>query len=142
MLRTVEINFLFFSFLINFVWEMLQMPLFEYPIEFSPSAMNLSCTKASIGDAFITIVSFWFVALIRKNRYWIIKVSFWDLTLFLIPGIVITICFEALATGPLNRWTYSEVMPTIPYIGTGLAPILQWLILPLLTVFIVKRQIR
>jgi hypothetical protein len=55
--------------------------------------------------------------------------------------LIITICLEALATGPLNRWTYSAAMPTIPYIGTGLLPVLQWLVLPLIVVGIVKRQI-
>ncbi len=58
---------------------------------------------------------------------------------FLAIGLVITIAFELLATGPLNRWEYGELMPT--GIGVGAAPVAQWVILPLLQLWFVKRQI-
>jgi hypothetical protein len=54
-------------------------------------------------------------------------------------GLVITVAFELLATGPLNRWEYGEFMPT--GIGVGAAPVAQWVILPLLQLWFVKRQI-
>ncbi len=58
---------------------------------------------------------------------------------FLAIGLVITIAFELLATGPLNRWQYGELMPT--GIGVRAAPVAQWVILPLLQLWFVKRQI-
>ncbi len=58
---------------------------------------------------------------------------------FLAMGLVITIIFELLATGPLNRWEYSELMPTV--IGVGVSPVGQWVILPLIQLWFVKRQI-
>ncbi len=51
---------------------------------------------------------------------------------------MITVAFELLATGPLNQWEYGELMPTI---GVGDAPVANWLILPLLQLWFVKRQI-
>ena len=57
---------------------------------------------------------------------------------FLSIGLVITVIFEILATGPLNRWEYGELMPTI---GVGVAPVAQWVILPVLQLWFVKRQI-
>ncbi len=60
---------------------------------------------------------------------------------FLVIGLVITIVFELLATGPLNRWEYGELMPVIPVIGIGVTPVAQWVILPLLQLWFVKRQI-
>ncbi len=60
---------------------------------------------------------------------------------FLAIGLVITIVFEILATGPLNRWEYGELMPSIPVIGVGASPVAQWVILPLLQLWFVKRQI-
>lgn len=117
------------------------MPLFVYPVEVSLSAMNIECAKASVGDALITVFAFWVVAIIKNSRHWIMKPSLTTLGIFLIPGMVITIIFEALATGTLYRWQYAESMPTLPLLGTGLSPVLQWLILPLISVFIVKRQL-
>ncbi len=60
---------------------------------------------------------------------------------FLAIGLVITIVFEILATGPLNRWEYGELMPIVPLIGVGASPVAQWVILPLLQLWFVRRQI-
>ena len=56
----------------------------------------------------------------------------WQVSIFIAIAIIITIIFEALPTGVLNRWQYGEAMPTLPVLGTGLLPVLQWLIIPLL----------
>jgi hypothetical protein len=37
---------------------------------------------------------------------------------------------EWLNVGLRGSWAYSEFMPVVPLTGTGLAPLLQWLILP------------
>ncbi|BAY59393.1 hypothetical protein NIES2135_62700 (plasmid) [Leptolyngbya boryana NIES-2135] len=50
----------------------------------------------------------------------------WQISSFILVGIVIAIIFEALATGALNRWKYGTSMPTLPFLGTGLLPLLQW----------------
>ncbi|MFT6438042.1 MAG: hypothetical protein ACJAVI_006127 [Candidatus Azotimanducaceae bacterium] len=52
--------------------------------------------------------------------------------------MLITIGFELLATGPLDRWQYSELMPIIPLIDVGLTPVLQWIDLPLLQLWYLK----
>lgn len=140
-LKTVEINLFFFAFLINFVWEMLQMPLFSYPSNSSLEQINLACLQASAGDAAMTVVAFWIVAILQKGRRWIFHLSWVSLALFLLPGLVMTIVFEALATGPLQRWTYADAMPVLPGLGTGIAPLAQWLILPPIVAFIVNRQL-
>jgi hypothetical protein len=69
---------------------------------------------------------------------WILSMTKSGVVSFLAIGLVITVIFEILATGPLNRWEYSELMPTI---GVGVAPVAQWVILPLLQLWFVKRQV-
>lgn len=138
----IEINLLLFAFLINFVWEMLQMPLFYFPSQASLAQMNLACVEASIGDALMIVVAFWIVAALQKDRAWIFHPSVRSLVLFLIPGIIMTIAFESIATGLLHRWAYAEAMPILPGLGTGVVPLAQWLILPLIIVYVVKRQLR
>mgnify|MGYP006946484152 FL=1 len=61
---------------------------------------------------------------------------------FLIIGLGITIVFEYLATGPLNRWAYASLMPVVPLLEVGLAPLLQWLLIPPTLLWIVRRQLR
>ncbi len=67
--------------------------------------------------------------------------SYSGVVAFLAIGLIITIVFELLATGPLNRWEYSELMPMIPVTGVGASPVAQWIILPLLQLWFVKRQL-
>ena len=64
-----------------------------------------------------------------------------DIAIFLGVGVVVTIIFEALATGMLERWAYNDAMPRLPVLGTGLLPLLQWLALPPLVLWFVRRQI-
>ncbi len=141
-LKMVEINLFFFALLINFVWEMMQMPLFSYPSNASLVQINLACLQASAGDAVMIVIAFWIVAILQKDRSWILHPSVGSLGLFLLPGILMTVVFEAMATGPLHRWTYAEAMPILPGLGTGIAPLAQWLILPPVVALVVKRQLR
>lgn len=56
-------------------------------------------------------------------------------------GVLITIAAEWVLTEGIERWTYAPSMPTLPVLGTGLLPLLQWIILPPLVVWFVHRQL-
>jgi len=45
-------------------------------------------------------------------------------------GLAYTIFSEWLNTEVRGDWAYSERMPVLPLIGSGLAPFLQWLVVP------------
>jgi hypothetical protein len=47
-------------------------------------------------------------------------------------GVTYTIGSEYVNTAVRRSWSYSEWMPTLPWIGTGLAPLAQWLVVPTL----------
>jgi len=128
-----------FAFLLNFVWELLQMPLFAGFADFPYYQTILHCTKATFGDVLISLVAFAGACLITRSRMWIVSMNKSGVVSFLAIGLVITVAFELLATGPLNRWEYSESMPTV--IGVGVSPLAQWVILPLIQLWFVKRQI-
>ena len=138
-LNAPELHISIFAFLLNFVWELLQMPLFAGFADFQFYQVVLHCSKATFGDVVISLVAFAGACLITRSRMWIISMNKSGVVAFLAIGLAITIAFELLATGPLNRWEYSELMPTV--VGVGAAPVAQWVILPLLQLWLVKRQI-
>ncbi|WP_036488456.1 hypothetical protein [Myxosarcina sp. GI1] len=140
-LNLPELNVAVFSFLLNFLWEMQQMPFFQIPSEFTCINVVNNCTQATVGDVGISLAAFGTVVVLSKSRRWILQPNWWQVVVFVLVGIMITIIFEALATGVLDRWQYGEVMPTLPVFGTGLLPILQWLIIPPLIIWFVKRQL-
>lgn len=140
-LNLPEWNIAVFSFLLNFFWEIQQMPFYQIPPEFSCLNVIQNCTAATLGDIGISIAAFWTVAALSKSRQWFHQPSLWQMATLIGVGIAITAIFEFLATGILNRWQYSNLMPTLPIVGTGLTPLLQWLLLPPLILWFVKRQL-
>ena len=137
-----ELNLFFFSFLVNFVWEMWQVPLYEGMAAAPHFKAVRVCTQASLGDGLISVVAFWAAATLTGTRHWYLRLRPAALVTYLAAGVAITIVLEWLATGPLQRWQYDAAMPRLPFLGTGLLPVLQWLFLPPLTLALMRRQTR
>ena len=45
-------------------------------------------------------------------------------------GLAYTVFSERLNIEVRRSWAYSDLMPVLPPVGTGLAPLLQWLVVP------------
>jgi hypothetical protein len=137
---TPEFNILLFSFLLNLAWELWQVPFFEGMANGAHWLGVKICTQATLGDAATTLVAFWAAAAQARTRYWIAKPRTSQMLIYVGVGVVVTILLEALATGILSRWKYSDSMPRVPVLGTGLLPLLQWCVVPLLVIWFVRRQ--
>lgn len=141
MLATPEFNVALFALLLNFPWEFLQVPFFaEMPAMAHWDAI-IFCTRAALGDVLIALIAFWVVAALRRQRGWLLRPDARSILGFIAVGIVITIGLEWHATEIQQRWQYAEWMPTLPLLGTGLAPLMQWLVLPPLIIWLARRQL-
>lgn len=132
-----------FALLLNFPWEMLQAPLFA-DMRSSPHATaTMACLQATFGDMVIMLSAHGVVALRTRDRRWMVAASGVQLVLFVGVGLSITVLIEWLATRGLwvSNWTYAATMPLLAGTGIGLLPMLQWLLLPLLTVWFARRQL-
>lgn len=129
-----------FGILLHFAWEMMQVPWFEGMTEASHGAVVWLCTRATLGDVVIGLAAFWIACVVAGDRQWIVQGRRTPLLVMLFTGVVVTLAFEWLATGPLERWQYAEPMPIIPIVGVGLTPLLQWLLLPPLIVWLSRRH--
>lgn len=139
--RMPELPLAGFGFLAHFAWEMMQVPWFAGMLEAPHGTVVWLCTRATLGDVVILLIAFWIASLMVRNRHWMLAAG-WrkPLLVMVATGMLITIAFEWLATGPLDRWTYGESMPVVPLIGVGLTPLLQWIILPPLIVWLARRH--
>mgnify|MGYP001576796075 CR=1 FL=1 len=137
-----ETNVVLFAFLLNLPWEIWQIPLFKGVASLAHWDGVIMCTRAAVGDAVITLLAFWLVAATVRSRGWIRRPTAVTLGTFVAVGVVATVVLEYWATQVGGRWQYAEAMPRLPLLGTGLAPLLQWLLLPPLVVWLVRRQIR
>lgn len=134
-----EFNIYLFAFLLNFVWEFLQMPLFSDSLA---SQSHWEVVKiyafASVADGFIMLIAFWVASTVARSRYWFADMARTPVLIFLITGLAITSAIELVATAH-GAWTYSPLMPTL--FGVGLSPFMQWVIPPLATLWLVRRQL-
>lgn len=137
-----ELNLFVFALFLHFAWEMLQMPLFLSSPEVRYSQVLTECLLATFGDAGIVLVAFWGVTIrAQGGRRWLLAPTTAQVVGFTAIGVLITIVFEVAATKVWNRWSYGELMPVVPLLEVGLSPLLQWLTLQPLIVWLVRRQL-
>ena len=136
-----EPNLAGFAFLLNYPWEFLQVPFFAGMAEAAHWDAIVFCSRAAVGDVGIALLAFWVVAAMAGDRRWLLKPSIRQQVGFVSIGIIATISLEWLATEVWNRWTYAPSMPRLPLVGTGAIPLVQWLVLPPVLLWIVRRQI-
>lgn len=139
-----EWNVAIFALLLNFPWEVLQAPLFAGIAEAPFFEAIKGCSRGTLGDMVIMLIAYEGVSLVARSRAWVLSPSRRHLALFIAIGVSITAVIEGLATRGhwLQNWTYSPNMPVVPGINIGVTPLLQWVVLPLLVIWFVRRQIR
>lgn len=122
------------GFILNFVWEISQAGLYKPHFEGISEFVTVHL-KATLGDVVMLLIIYLIASLVRNDRHWIEKnkISSYIFVAFL--GFIFAIVIEkyALLTG---RWGYNELMPIIPFIKVGLAPVLQLTIIAPLSVFL------
>jgi len=125
------------AFLLHFVWEMWQVPFYFEMANLGHWEAVLICTKATIGDGLVALSAYVFAAIISEGGlFWLVNKKVEPLLAFLVGGLFLTGVLELLSTKLLDRWQYSEFMPLIPYLDVGILPLLQWLILPPITLWL------
>lgn len=129
-----------FGFLLHFVWEMLQVPFYEGMERADHWGAVLRCTQAAFGDVLIGWVAYAVAAAWARDRWWLgTSHRRRALTVLIGTGLLITGTLEWLNVYVWQRWAYSPDMPVV--LGIGLTPLLQWLILPVLTVWLARRHV-
>jgi hypothetical protein len=129
-----------FAFLPHFVWEILQAPFSEHMGNARHWSAMLQCTQAAVGDGVITWIAYALAAASVRDRWWPGATDRRRaLTIFLVVGLLITAALEWLNVYVRRRWGYSFDMPLV--VGIGLTPILQWVVAPLLPLWVRRRHL-
>ncbi len=123
------------TFVLNFLWEMLQAPLFDGMAQAPHGFAVRICLVATFGDIAIALFAY-LAAVLVGGRRWIRSPELGPTAVFLAVGLAVTVTYELIATRLLVRYEYSAAMPTI--LGIGLAPIAQWIVIPLLVIGAVR----
>jgi hypothetical protein len=130
-----------FSFLLHFVWEFLQVPAFAGLAEMPHWEAVKLCARATVGDVGMALTAFWAACLTAATRGWLLRPRSSQVAIFLGAGIALTIGFEYHAINIGGRWAYSEAMPLVPPFGTGLSPLMQWVVIPPVVIWLSRRHL-
>lgn len=126
------------GFVLNEIWEMMQMPAYVETVGRSWTSTLALCTRAAVGDVGIILGIAATGALAAGDPGWGLR-NRWNIyATAAVMGLIYAVLIEhaALAAG---RWSYTERMPVVPMLGAGFWPLLQMTLLPPLTFWIAQK---
>ena len=140
--RPAEMRFGAFLLLFNLVWETVQIPLYTIWQTGTFASIATAIIHCTIGDLLIGGFALT-ISLALLRRGWpsrkTTRIQMAIMTTLI--GVTNTIFSEWLNVVVRQTWAYSDLMPTLPPLGTGLSPILQWIIIPSLALHFATRQL-
>lgn len=136
---SIQIYIFFFAYLLNLFWEISHSLLFQWNPPISYYIPHILFT--TFGDAVVILLMYWAAVLINRNLKWILNPQRRDYAVILGLGFSFAVLNE-MASIYFGKWSYNALMPIIPILNVGLTPILQMLILPLFSFWLVKSQLK
>ena len=129
--RTLR-RYLVLSIGLHFLWEVGQLPLYTIWTTTPLPRQVFAIAHCTLGDAMIAGLSLLIALTIAGSPAWPAERSHpvWIITVAL--GVTYTIYSEWLNVNVRGSWAYSDSMPIVPVLGTGLSPVLLWLVVPTL----------
>lgn len=140
--RLLGLRFVPIFALLNVLWEVAQLPLYTLWSEANAGGIAFALAHCTVGDLLIGMSALMLALILTRAG----EPGTWNRLALIIIATVIgtgyTIFSEWMNTRWLEAWTYSPSMPTLPVLGTGLAPLLQWLVLPGAGLMLALRGVR
>jgi hypothetical protein len=113
----------------HFSWEAAQLPLYTLWRTGMPREIVFALFHCSGGDILITTATFTAAVALARHFRW--PPFGWRMVFTaIILGAGYTIFSEWMNVQIRRTWSYTASMPVVPFLGTGLTPLLQWLIVP------------
>jgi len=125
---------------LNLVWEVIQLPLYAIYYETDLRVIAYVVAHCTLGDALIALSSYLLAAAATRSWDWPADRAAPGAAVAVVAGLAYTAFSEWLNVSIRGSWAYSPAMPQL--FGFGLSPLLQWLVLPLLGLFIFRALVR
>lgn len=114
----------------NVIWETLQLPFYTLWREGNPRGQLFAILHSTAGDVMIGVTSLLTAAILLGGRRWPRSGRGGILSLATFFGVGYTVFSEWMNTQVTMGWQYAEPMLRVPPFGTGIAPLLQWIVIP------------
>lgn len=135
-----EIRLLVLGLPLEAAWETAQLPLYTLWYRSEPGYILYSLIHCTAGDLLILLVAYELVAILVHNRHWYSGPVRLTGALFTLFGAAYTVYSETLNTAPGGAWGYIARMPLVPVLDIGATPLLQWILIPPLLLWLMRRS--
>lgn len=114
----------------NLVWETAQMPLYTLWGTGSAREIAAAVLHCTLGDLMIATLGLAAALALVGVPTWPAQRAGAVMAMVAAGTVGYAIYSEYFNTVLNKSWAYTEVMPRLPWLGTGLSPLAQWLIVP------------
>jgi hypothetical protein len=125
--------------LASLAWEFAHLPLYTVWWEGTFGAAAFAAVHCTGGDLLIAASSLLLALLLLGAPAWPERGFARVAAATILFGVGYTAFSEWLNTEVRGSWRYTELMPTLPPLGTGLSPLAQWMVIPLAAFWWVRR---
>lgn len=124
---------------LELLWELAQFPLYDVWHQNDWSYILYGLAHCTLGDLLILLAIYEIIALLGRDRTWYATRGIWTKgLLFTLLGAGYTIYSELTHVRIKGTWGYTELMPIVPLVEIGAMPLLQWLLVPPLLLWLMR----
>lgn len=124
--------------LANLAWETAQLPLYTIWGKGTAREKAFAVLHCTGGDVLIALAFLVGALVVVGDPAWPGRHFARVVALTVLGGLAYTVFSEWLNVEVRLSWAYSPYMPVLPF-GTGLSPVLQWLVVPALALWAARR---
>ncbi|TXH73987.1 hypothetical protein [Thiobacillus sp.] len=115
--------------LCSLAWEIAQLPLYTLWAEPHPGRIVYAVAHCTVGDAVIGTTALALALILNRAG----EHGTWPGVRIVLSTVLLTVAYTLLSERinlARGNWAYTAWMPVLPWIGVGLAPLLQWVVVP------------
>ena len=126
----------------DLAWEAAHLPLYTIWRTGTPGEKVFAVVHCTGGDLLIALACLTLALVLVGKPAWPARAHRRVAALTIGFGVAYTIFSEWLNITVREAWAYSDLMPVVPIIDTGLSPLLQCAVVPLLALHLARRAAR
>ncbi|HJV92608.1 MAG TPA: hypothetical protein VJ572_03980 [Azonexus sp.] len=114
----------------SLLWEIAQLPLYSLWAEPSPASIAYAVAHCTVGDAMIGTVALVLALTLGRTgepAHWPRPRIAWGMVFLAVAYTL----FSERSNVLRGSWAYASSMPIVPWIEVGVAPLAQWVVVPL-----------
>ena len=127
----------FIALLLNLCWEIAQLPFYQIPTSVSVAHRAYYVFHCTAGDVIFATANFLLAEWVLSAPDWPSTRPWTGAAIVMLLGVGYTAFSEWRNVYELHAWNYAISMPLI--FGIGVAPILQWICVPVITLCAYRR---